>query len=277
MDNNGVYQGCLFVSIERVDEVSDWLLAVGALSVVTELGLDVVADSRDWFDTVPGFGEVRHIGDSEWKHVGHQGREVVTLTDDVVVVANESFISQTSAPIVIVIDPRDAFGDGAHPTTQLCAEALTRWIRDHPDAASCVDLGCGTGVLSILAGKLGVTDCVAVDIDPVAVAMTQANAARNEVRVDTRCGDITRRCIDRQFDIVVANLLTGTLERAMDRWVEWVNPGGVCIMSGVSAQWAGDMRRCLATRFISVDETSRDGWHAFVATSAVASGVFGRA
>jgi ribosomal protein L11 methyltransferase len=79
----------------------------------------------------------------------------------------------------VVIDPGRAFGTGAHPTTRLCVELLAG-----QEPGSLLDIGCGSGVLSIAAARLGFGPVVAVDVDPVAVEVTRANAAANGVEVD---------------------------------------------------------------------------------------------
>jgi ribosomal protein L11 methyltransferase len=84
----------------------------------------------------------------------------------------------------IVIDPGRAFGTGAHPTTKLCLELLLEL-----EPASAVDIGCGSGVLSIVAAKLGFEPVTALDSDPNAVKATRHNAAANRVAVDVRLMD----------------------------------------------------------------------------------------
>jgi ribosomal protein L11 methyltransferase len=84
----------------------------------------------------------------------------------------------------IVIDPGRAFGTGAHPTTQLCIELLLEL-----EPGSVVDVGCGSGVLAIVAAKLGFAPVVALDADANAVEATRLNAAANRVTVDVRLAD----------------------------------------------------------------------------------------
>jgi ribosomal protein L11 methyltransferase len=84
----------------------------------------------------------------------------------------------------IVIDPGRAFGTGAHPTTQLCVELLLEL-----EPSSVVDLGCGSGVLAIVAAKLGCAPVIALDADKNAVAATRANAHANGVEIDARLAD----------------------------------------------------------------------------------------
>ena len=87
--------------------------------------------------------------------------------------------------VAVVVDPGRAFGTGAHPTTQLCVELMLEL-----EPASVVDFGCGSGVLSIVAAKLGFTPVIALDADENAVAATIANAAANGVEVDARQANV---------------------------------------------------------------------------------------
>ena len=87
--------------------------------------------------------------------------------------------------LAIVIDPGRAFGTGGHPTTRLCLELL-----EQEERGSVLDVGCGSGVLSIAAAKLGFGPVIAFDLDPQAVEATQRNAAENGVDVDVRVADL---------------------------------------------------------------------------------------
>jgi ribosomal protein L11 methyltransferase len=100
----------------------------------------------------------------------------------------------------VVIDPGRAFGTGAHPTTRLCVELLVGRPR-----GSMLDVGCGSGVLSIAAARLGFSPVVALDVDPVAVDVTRTNAAANGVHVEASVGDATTDRLP-PADVVVANI-----------------------------------------------------------------------
>jgi ribosomal protein L11 methyltransferase len=87
--------------------------------------------------------------------------------------------------LAVVIDPGRAFGTGGHPTTQLCLRLLA-----DEERGSVLDVGCGSGVLSIAAAKLGFAPVLALDFDPQAVEATERNAADNAVSVDVREADL---------------------------------------------------------------------------------------
>ena len=112
----------------------------------------------------------------------------------------------------VVIDPGRAFGTGAHPTTRLCVELLATT----PGRGALLDVGCGSGVLAIAGARLGFSPVVAVDVDPVAVETTRANARANEVEVDVRALDATSGALPRA-DAAVANVLLRPVEEILAR------------------------------------------------------------
>ena len=124
----------------------------------------------------------------------------------------------------VVIDPGRAFGTGAHPTTRLCVELLARAER-----GSLLDVGCGSGVLSIAAARLGFGPILAVDNDPVAVETTIANAAVNGVAIEASLLDGESDALPRA-DVAVANVLLAPVERILARL-----DAGVAITSGYLA------------------------------------------
>jgi ribosomal protein L11 methyltransferase len=107
----------------------------------------------------------------------------------------------------VAIDPGQAFGTGAHATTRLCLELML----EKPVAeGSFVDVGSGSGVLTIAAAKLGFSPVLALDNDPAAVTATQENARRNGVTVDVRRLDLRSEQVP-EADLAVANVLAGPL------------------------------------------------------------------
>ena len=117
----------------------------------------------------------------------------------------------TGAPTV-VIDPGRAFGTGAHPTTRLCIELLAGLGQ----RGSLLDVGCGSGVLSIAGARLGFGPIVAIDDDPVAVEVTRENAVANGAVVETRLVDALRDALPKA-DVAVANVLLAPVEAILTR------------------------------------------------------------
>ena len=111
----------------------------------------------------------------------------------------------------IVIDPGRAFGTGAHPTTRLTLELLQRL-----EPASLLDIGCGSGVLSIAAAKLGFAPVVGIDVDDAAVEATRENARANGVEVDAQLVDALADELP-QTEVAVANVALDVVERILPR------------------------------------------------------------
>lgn len=121
----------------------------------------------------------------------------------------------------VVIDPGLAFGTGAHATTRLCIELLAE-----TDRGSLLDVGCGSGVLSIAAARLGYGPIAAADVDPVAVDVTRANAAANGVAIDAVVADACHDPLP-AADVVVANVALGVVGELLARL-----SGGRVVASG---------------------------------------------
>ena len=112
----------------------------------------------------------------------------------------------------VVIDPGRAFGTGAHPTTRLCIELLAGL----ESRGSLLDVGCGSGVLSIAAARLGFAPIVAIDDDPVAIEVTLANAEVNEVTLTALTSDATSDPLP-PAAVAVANVLLAPVEAILSR------------------------------------------------------------
>lgn len=131
---------------------------------------------------------------------------------------------------VLRIDPGVAFGTGTHPTTRLCLAWLDEFIT--PDA-TVLDYGCGSGILSICAAKLGAAQVTGVDIDPQAVETARHNATFNQVQAQYDTSDVFAREPDKQFDIVVANILANPLVLLAPALLRRMKPGSQLLLSGI--------------------------------------------
>jgi ribosomal protein L11 methyltransferase len=147
----------------------------------------------------------------------------------------------------VVIDPGRAFGTGAHPTTRLCVELLART----PPGGSLLDVGGGSGVLAIAGARLGFAPVAAVDVDPVAVDVTRANADGNDVTVDVSLVDAELEGLP-AVDVAVANVLLRPVEAILARLA-----AEVAITSGYLAG-----ERPAHPGWAYVETVTLDGWAA---------------
>ena len=144
---------------------------------------------------------------------------------------------ETKDRIPVRIDPSMAFGTGTHPTTQLSMQLLEKYVKP---GEPLMDIGCGSGILSITAIKLGAVHSIAVDISPSSVTGTVENAERNHVldAIEVGRGSV-KEIVDgeysmKQAPLLVANILTPVLIRLFDAGMaDLVTPGGTVLLSGI--------------------------------------------
>jgi ribosomal protein L11 methyltransferase len=152
--------------------------------------------------------------------------------------------------VVLSLDPGMAFGTGLHPTTRLCLAALETLADEgllatgsaRGGAARVIDVGCGSGILAIAAGKLGAGELLGVDTDPIAVESTTANARLNSQtrRLRVRQGSVPSG--EGPFDLVLANLIASLLVRLAGSLRAELVPGGRILASGIFRDREGDVR-----------------------------------
>lgn len=151
----------------------------------------------------------------------------------------------------VIIDPGRAFGTGAHPTTRLCIELL---LGEEPEG-SCVDLGCGSGVLAIAAARLGWTPVLAVDHDPASVEATAANAEANGVTLEVERFDLLRSGPAPSGGLVMANLLRPLLLELAGKGFDGPTPQ-VLVASGLLVREADEVSAALC-RGLGLEERGR--------------------
>jgi len=166
--------------------------------------------------------------------------------------------------IVIKIDPKMAFGTGRHETTRLCIKEIERLVQPGDRV---LDLGTGSGILAILAAKLGASYVLAVDPDRTAVDSASENIERNEVedRVEVKAGTIDDKTPRDYFDLVVANLFKSRILELFDRIKETVKQGGIIILSGVLDSEREEVSDFFKRKRAKVEKiTQEGGWLCYV-------------
>jgi ribosomal protein L11 methyltransferase len=153
--------------------------------------------------------------------------------------------------LVLLVDPGQAFGTGAHPSTRLCLRAIERLARLAPPPSSVLDAGCGSGILSAAAALVFGAGCevTAIDVDPDAVEATTRTLRQNALpAVQARC--VPLAAVEGAFDLVLANLQADALIAHRDRLSGIVSGRGWLVLSGLLAAEAGSV----AQEFCAVGE-----------------------
>ena len=160
--------------------------------------------------------------------------------------------------IVVRLDPGLAFGTGSHVSTRLVLQYLERHLRAAGlERPSVLDYGCGSGILAIVAGKLGAGEITATDIDPQALATTVANAAGNGVVVDVAAPDSLP---PGTFDLVLANILAGPLIELEPLLAARTRVGGRIVLSGILESQAAGVAAAYARDFDAAVLAIEEGW-----------------
>lgn len=166
--------------------------------------------------------------------------------------------------LVIELDPGMAFGTGTHPTTVMCIEALENVIKGNEKV---IDVGCGTGVLSIAAAKLGVSSVIALDLDEVAIDSAKRNTKINKVDslIEVRKNNLLDD-IESGADIIVANILSEIIVHLTNDVARVLKTNGFFITSGIIQTKAELVKDSIESAGLTVIDTLNiDDWVAFVA------------
>ena len=172
---------------------------------------------------------------NNWKQYFHQ-----FYVDDILIIPSwEDVKPEDEDKMIIHIDPGTAFGTGMHETTQLCIRQIRKYVTE---TTRILDVGCGSGILGMLALKFGAAYSVGTDLDPCAIDATYENMEVNGIprdRYEVMIGNIIddKEIQDRVgygcYDIVVANILADVLVQLTPVIVSQLKPGGIYITSGI--------------------------------------------
>jgi ribosomal protein L11 methyltransferase len=159
--------------------------------------------------------------------------------------------------IPLWVEPSMAFGTGTHETTQLCLEAMEKYLRPK---TSLLDVGTGSGILAIAATKLGARKVVACDIDPVAIRIARENAEINRCPspIEWVLGDIGK-IRSFHFDFLIANLTAEIIEESLPQFEKRLKPRGVLILSGVLSSQSLHIRSRLPGTSLATQSRKKKG------------------
>ncbi|MFM1601545.1 50S ribosomal protein L11 methyltransferase [Helcococcus ovis] len=159
--------------------------------------------------------------------------------------------------IVIEIDPKMAFGTGTHETTSMCMEYVED---DDFTGKNILDMGCGSGILSILAKKLNANQVDACDIDEIAISSTNENSVINNVELNAFVSDLFSN-VKNKYDFIFANILAEIIVVMLDDVDKYLNENGILILSGIIKEKEQLVKEKLeATGFKVIDTKYKNDW-----------------
>ena len=207
---------------------------------------------------------VETLPDTDWESSWREGFGAVEAGRCLVVRPSWVKYENTDSRIEIIIDPKMAFGNGGHATTRLCLDALERLDLS---GKTILDAGCGSGVLSIAAAKLGALRVHGFDNDPFSIENARENILLNGVadRVTVIAGELAL-VEPEPAEIVLANIISGLIISHLPRFRSFLSPGGVAVFSGLLAEEEDSFLGHLRREWFSIRAVERcEEWIAVVA------------
>ena len=192
--------------------------------------------------------EIKILNDEDWANNWKQYFKPFVVGDKIVIKPSwEDYREPAEDKIILEIDPGMSFGTGQHHTTRLCIEQIIKHI--HKDM-EVLDMGCGSGILSIAALLLGAKSCTGVDIDENAVRIAKENAELNNIYADkftVYCGDVTEDNALREkigynkYDMIAVNIIAQIIMGMSETFLKFLKKGGLVIASGIIEKYLPDV------------------------------------
>ena len=209
------------------------------------------------------------VADADWENNWKKFYKPMEIGERLLVVPQWE-TAKDNGRVRLVLNPGLTFGTGSHATTRLCLQTLDKYIRG---GEKVLDLGCGSGILSIAALVLGAKEAFACDIDEKCVDVAYENAALNGVgkdRYTVRWGDVlTDRALQAQlgggYDIVVANIVADVIIGLSGRVRPFLKEGGLFLCSGIIDERAEEVLAQLrADGWTVMERHDSEGWYSFL-------------
>lgn len=210
------------------------------------------------------------IKEDDYAHSWKQYYKPIKIGKVVIVPVWEEYEKSENEKI-LKIDPGMAFGTGSHETTSLCIETLQEYLKE---GDTLLDLGCGSGILSVTGLILGVKKVDAIDIDPNAVKVTLENASLNEYsgEITSVSGNILQSdekiaqlIKNKKYNVVIANIVADVIIKLSDFIKEYIKEEGYFITSGIITERAEETEEALKSSGLKVlEKREKKGWVCFV-------------
>ena len=240
-----------FSQDDKVDEIVS--IINDKLKDIKELGIDI------------GDGTVsyKEMHEEDWANNWKQYYKPVKITDKIVIKPIWEEYDKQDEELIVELDPGMAFGTGTHETTRMCIKALDKYVK--PDT-TVFDVGCGSGILAIVAAKLGAKHVVGVDLDPVAVDSSKENIGFNDLdNIEVLEGNLLD-VVEGKADIVVANIIAEIICVLTEDVNKALNNGGLFITSGIIHDRVDMVKEKFKECGFEIIEINKDGeWNCIVA------------
>lgn len=210
--------------------------------------------------------ELKNVKEEDWANNWKQFFKPLTVGEKLLIKPSWESVAPDERRRILEIDPASSFGTGQHNTTQLCLELIEKNIRE---GDTLLDLGCGSGILSIAAVLLGASSVKAVDIDENSVKIARENAEKNHIAPElysAYCGNIIEcrelvRQLGKGYDVVCANIVADVLIAMSDKFAGFLKPKGKLIISGIIDSRKDEVLEAVKSNgFALIEIREKDDW-----------------
>ncbi|MBO7395490.1 MAG: 50S ribosomal protein L11 methyltransferase [Ruminococcus sp.] len=252
---------CITVYLPQNEQGADMLHSVRAMLAEMKS-----ADTDGTFGRLEA--ELASIREEDWANNWKQYFKPLKVGDNLVIKPSWEEYDDAGERVILEIDPASSFGTGQHHTTRLCLEILEGCVKE---GDRILDLGCGSGILSIAALLLGAENAVAVDIEENAAATAKENALKNHIPEEdykTYFGNILTdeklaAEIDAEYDIITANIVADVLIAMKDYFKRYLKDGGYLIVSGIIEERMEEVLTAIEEcGFTRLGVNIKEGWAA---------------
>lgn len=253
---------CITIYLPNNNQGAEMLISVNAM--LKEMK---AADTENVFGRLEtDFSSIR---EEDWANNWKQYFKPLKIGNKLLIKPSwEDYKADGDERIILEIDPASSFGTGQHHTTRLCLELLENSIEKGDEL---LDMGCGSGILSIGAMLLGAENAVAVDIEENAVASAIENAAKNNIPEDkykAYCGNVLSDNaladkIDKKYDIITANIVADVLIAMGSLFDRYLKENGILIISGIIEERMDEVINAVENcGFTKLEQNIKEGWAA---------------
>lgn len=204
--------------------------------------------------------QINDVHDEDWEESWKQYYHTFKIGQRLVIKPSWEKYQAQKNEIIIDIDPGMAFGTGSHASTRFCLNFVDQYVKG---GETIIDAGCGSGILSIAAAKLGAKQIFAMDFDPVAVRIAQENVALNALDevIQIAQGDIVEDLSEQEVDYILANITAEVVTLLIPAAAKRLKPGGYLFSSGIiESRWPGVQKQMEAHGLIIEKTLQESEW-----------------
>lgn len=208
--------------------------------------------------------ETEAVADQDWANDWKRYFHPIAIDEGLSIMPTWEEYHPRDGEQVLWLDPGMAFGSGNHATSFLCSRYLRRYVKP---GDTVIDIGCGSGILSLVAAISGAKKVIAGDLDPQCIDATKENAAKNQLedKIDVRFGDLFQ-VVNEDADVVVSNIFAEVIIGMAKDVSRHVKPEGIYIASGILKEKLEDVKAALVKEGFSILESETKGdWSAVAA------------